>query len=74
VTRVTTRCSPAAAEHLALHASIEVPDWTSNEDRCLDRFWWVSELPSAKAQALLHDPRLVPQPGVMLDSHDLEAA
>jgi transcriptional regulator with XRE-family HTH domain len=64
----------AAAEHLALHASIEVPDWTSNEDRCLDRFWWVSELPSAKTQALLHAPASFRSRGVMLDSHDLEAA
>jgi len=64
----------AVAEHLALHAGIEIPDWVSKDNRCLDRFWWVSELPSAKAQALLHSPASFRSRGVMLDSHDLEAA
>ncbi|WP_308162690.1 helix-turn-helix domain-containing protein [Nocardia alni] len=64
----------ATAEHLALHAGFEVPDWVLSDGRCLDRFWWVSELPSAKAQALLHSPASFRSRGVMLDSHDLEAA
>lgn len=64
----------ATAEHLALHAGIGVPAWALNDERCLAGFWWVSELPSAKAQALLHSPASFRSRGVMLDSHDLEAA
>lgn len=64
----------AAAEHLAVHAGLPVPTWSLDPDRVVDGFWWVSDLPSARTQALVHAPASFRRRGVLLDSHDLEAA
>lgn len=64
----------ASAEHLAVHAKVPIPGWTQDPRRTIDGFWWVSDLPSAKAQALLHTPASYRRRGVMIDRHDLEAA
>ena len=50
------------------------PGWVHEADRYLDGFWWVSNLPSARARALVHTPASYRRRGVMLDRHDLAAA
>jgi hypothetical protein len=64
----------AIAEDLCVRADIAPPRWASGSDRFLDGFWWVSELPSARARALVHAPASCRRRGVMLDRHDLSAA
>jgi transcriptional regulator with XRE-family HTH domain len=64
----------AAAEHLSTHAGIPTPSWALNPDRAFDGFWWVSDLPSARAQALVHSPASYRRRGVLIDRRDLEAA
>lgn len=64
----------AIAEDLCVHAEISPPGWVNDSDRYLDGFWWVSNLPSARARALVHTPASYRRRGVMLDRHDLSAA
>lgn len=64
----------AIAEDLCVHAGIAPPGWVHDDDRFLDGFWWVSDLPSARARALVHSPASYRRRGVMLDRHDLRAA
>ena len=64
----------AIAEDLCVHADIPPPGWVHDDDRSLDGFWWVSNLPSARARALVHTPASYRRRGVMLDRHDLTAA
>lgn len=64
----------AVAEDLCVRAGIPPPRWVSDSGRFLDGFWWVSELPSARARALVHAPASYRRRGVMLDRHDLSAA
>jgi hypothetical protein len=39
----------AIAEDLCVHAKIAPPAWVHDSSRYLDGFWWVSNLPSARA-------------------------
>ncbi len=64
----------AVAEHLAAQAGLPVPAWAVSAERVVDGFWWVSDLPSARVQALVHAPAAFRRRGVLLDRHDLEAA
>lgn len=64
----------AVAEDLCTHARIRPPDWVHDDNRFLDGFWWVSDLPAARAQALVHAPASYRRRGVMIDRADLEAA
>lgn len=64
----------AIAEDLCVHANVEPPRWVHGEERFLDGFWWISDLPSARARALVHTPASYRRRGVMLDRHDLGAA
>lgn len=64
----------AIAEDLCVRAEVEPPQWVHGEERFLDGFWWVSDLPSARARALVHAPASYRRRGVMLDRHDLGAA
>lgn len=64
----------AVAEDLCVHAGIPPPGWVHEDSRFLDGLWWVSDLPSARAAALVHTPASYRRRGVMLDRHDLEAA
>jgi hypothetical protein len=63
----------AIAEDLCVHAEIARPAWVHSSSRYLDGFWWVSNLPSARARALVHTPASYLRRGVMLDRHDLTA-
>jgi transcriptional regulator with XRE-family HTH domain len=64
----------AIAEDLCVHAGDAPPLWVHDAGRFLDRAWWVSGLPSARAAALVHAPASFRRRGVMLDRHDLVAA
>lgn len=64
----------AIAEDLCVHAGIRPPDWVHDNTRFLERMWWVSDLPSARAAALVHTPASYRRRGVMIDRHDVEAA
>lgn len=44
----------ALAEHLAYHDGIEVPEWTYESDRFLERWWFPIDLPSVRTNALVH--------------------
>jgi transcriptional regulator with XRE-family HTH domain len=61
------------AEHLSVHAHIDPPAWVHEPSRFLDRAWWVSELSSARASALVHTPASLRRRGVMIDRRDLES-
>jgi transcriptional regulator with XRE-family HTH domain len=64
----------AIAEDLCVHVGEVPPSWVHDASRFLDRAWWVSALPSARAAALVHAPASFRRRGVMLDRHDLVAA
>lgn len=64
----------AVAEDLCVVEGILPPSWTARPERFLDGFWWVSDLPSARARALVHTPAAYRRRGVMIDRHDLRAA
>jgi transcriptional regulator with XRE-family HTH domain len=64
----------AIAEDLCVHARIVPPGWVHGAERYIDGFWWISDLPSARARALVHTPASYRRRGVMLDRHDLTAA
>lgn len=64
----------AMAEDLCVHAGVRPPGWVHDDSRFLDGMWWVSDLPSAKAAALVHTPASYRRRGIMIDRRDLEAA
>ncbi len=64
----------AVAEDRCVHAGIPPPAWVHDDRRFLAGLWWVSDLPAARASALVHTPASYRRRGVMLDRHDLEAA
>lgn len=64
----------AAAEDLCVRAGVRPPAWVHEPSRFLDAAWWVSDLPSGRAHALVHAPASYRRRGVMIDRADLEAA
>lgn len=64
----------AVAEDLCVAAGVDAPRWADDPSRFLTGFWWVSNLPSARARALVHAPASYRRRGIMLDRHDLQAA
>jgi transcriptional regulator with XRE-family HTH domain len=64
----------AVAEDLCVHAGEVPPAWVHDPSRSLDHAWWVSDLPSARAAALVHAPASFRRRGVMIDRNDLVAA
>lgn len=63
----------AVAEDACLRAGKTPPSWVYRPERFLDGAWWVSPLPSARAQALVHTPASFRRRGVMMERRDLEA-
>ena len=61
----------AAAEHIASRWGQPAPLWTAAYDRFLDFGWWVSDLPSARALAMVWTPAAFRRRGIYLDRHDL---
>ena len=64
----------AVAEHICVRSGVRVPAWVLDSSRFLDQAWWVSDLPSARIQALVHTPASFRRRGVMIDRHDLISA
>lgn len=64
----------AVAEDLCVHAGLTPPSWVHGSKRFLNKAWWVSDLPSARAAALVHAPASYRRRGVMFDRRDLVAA
>lgn len=64
----------AIAEDLCFQVNRAAPAWSEKPERFLDGAWWVSPLPSAKAEALVHTPASYRRRGVMIERRDLEAA
>jgi hypothetical protein len=61
----------AAAEHISSQWCQSAPLWTVAYDRFLDFGWWVSDLPSARALAMVWTPAAFRRRGIYLDRHDL---
>jgi hypothetical protein len=61
----------AVAEHLAGRYGLPGPLWSCTLDRFLGVPWWISPLPSARAQAVLWTPASFCRRGIYLDRHDL---
>jgi len=64
----------AVAEDLCVHEGQAPPAWVFRAHRFLPVAWWVSNLPSARAMALVHAPASYRRRGVMVDRHDLVSA
>jgi hypothetical protein len=60
-----------AAEYLCARWGRPGPLWTIAADRFLHSAWWVSELPSARAFAMVWTPAPFRRRGIYLDRHDL---
>lgn len=64
----------AAAEYLAYRIDRAAPAWATQPQRFLDHGWWVVDLPSARASALINTPAPFKRRGIYLDAHDLDSA
>lgn len=61
----------AVAEDVACRDGHCPPDWVHADTRFLDGSWWVSDLPSARAEALVHTPASYRRRGVFIARRDL---
>ncbi|MGQ0744104.1 MAG: hypothetical protein ACT4OS_07190 [Acidimicrobiales bacterium] len=64
----------ALGEHLAFHGSLRYPTWTQDPQRFLDKWWFVSDTPSGRAEALVSSPASFLRRGVFIERRDLERA
>lgn len=62
----------AAAEHVAASYNKPGPLWSITIDRFLTAGWWISDLPSVRAFALVGTPVSFRRRGIYLDRHDLK--
>ena len=63
----------AITEDSCVRGGVAPPSWVFANKRFLDEAWWVSNLKSARAQALVNTPASFSRRGVMIDRHDLVA-
>jgi hypothetical protein len=71
VVSVSTHFYAAAAEHLSARWATPGPLWTVTNDRFLTHSWWLSELPSVRAYAVVGTPAAFRRRGIYIDRHDL---
>jgi hypothetical protein len=64
----------ALAEHLAFHDDAEIPGWVDEPARFLDVFWFPTNTPAARGDALVHAPASFLRRGVMVERRSLERA
>jgi hypothetical protein len=64
----------ALAEHLAFHDELHTPAWVSEPDRFLDVFWFPTNTPAARAEAMVHAPASFLRRGVFVERRSLERA
>jgi hypothetical protein len=60
------------AEHLVGTRGVPCPAWTSDEDRFLDSFWFVSDVPGFRALSLAQSPTALKRRGIMWPARSLE--
>jgi len=63
----------AITEDSCVRGGVAPPSWVFAKQRFLNEAWWVSDLKSARAQALVNTPASFRRRGVMIDRHDLVA-
>jgi transcriptional regulator with XRE-family HTH domain len=63
----------AITEDSCVSGGVAPPSWVFANKRFLDEAWWVSDLKSARVQALVNTPASFRRRGVMIDRHDLVA-
>ena len=63
----------AITEDSCVNGGVAPPSWVFANKRFLDEAWWVSDLKSARVQALVNTPASFRRRGVMIDRHDLVA-
>jgi transcriptional regulator with XRE-family HTH domain len=63
----------AITEDSCVRGGVAPPSWVFANKRFLDEAWWVSNLKSARAQALVNTPASFRRRGVMIDRRDLVA-
>ena len=54
----------AVGEHLAVERGVPCPVWTSEPERFLDRFWFVSTEPGFRAIAIAQTPVSLKRRGI----------
>lgn len=61
----------ALAEHLAVVHGLQRPDWSTEPERFLDRFWFVSEVPGFRAISIAQAPAAFRRRGVFVPERSL---
>lgn len=61
----------ALAEHLAAVHGLARPDWATEPERFLDRFWFVSDVPGFRALAIAQAPAAFRRRGVFVPERSL---
>lgn len=62
------------AVHLAFHDGLSCPAWAGASERFLDRWWFLSNTPFGRAEALVTAPASFMRRGVFIERRDLERA
>jgi transcriptional regulator with XRE-family HTH domain len=62
-----------AAEYIATRYNRPAPNWAFAKDRYLHKAWWISPLPSARAEALKWTPAAFRARAIYISRHDLES-
>ena len=62
----------ALAEHLALYDDVEPPKWVNDPDRFLDQFWFPTNTPAARADAIVFAPASFVRRGVFVERQSLQ--
>jgi len=60
------------AEHLSATRGLPCPSWVRDEERFLDRFWFVSEVPEFRAVALAQTPIALKRRGVFWPARSMK--
>jgi len=64
----------ALAEHLAYHDGLAVPGWTQDATLVLDQWWFPIDLPSVRADAIVHSPAAFRSRGIFIGTGSLDRA
>jgi len=64
----------ALGEHFAFHDHLACPPWTRAPERFLDRWWFLSNTPAGRAEAIVTAPASFMRRGVFIERRDLERA
>ncbi|MDQ3677325.1 MAG: hypothetical protein M3401_11070 [Actinomycetota bacterium] len=56
----------ALAEHLAATRGLVRPEWAVEQERFLDRFWFLSDVPGFRALALAQSPAAFRRRGIFI--------